>query len=591
MKNFRENFKIANVLAKKALKKEGVLKYSLYFLMRLIFSIGLFLSPFLVSTWKIASQIKEDNKISLTGLFEPVSGKGYFHLLMANVIKLAMFLGVTLFIGMIGIALYFFGYGIGLLNVDMFRRFVAFPFLFIIPAVVIFVVLIIALPFINVPNSYIINSYPLLTPGRVLKYSFYSFRNGGRMLMFKTLLFEYGAILLYLAFAAGISIIPLLTIKDIYMSVGIMTILIIVFVIGFIFVLPTIELISILIKSNIYDEVVFVKNSNSLTEININPEDIVIGKENSDTLNSLFKIERKKVETTSYQNTLEENEEKIKKEEAAKPKPVLVEEEIEEIEEQPIEEEIIEDSEEVISEKPMEETKPNKVDEAELDKLLNEVKNEDIEEISDKEMEEILNVIPENEEESQGESEPEIKEEQKPQEEKVEETKPETTKEPEEVKAEPVKEVAEETNTLEPDAKDEQPEEIAETKEPEAIEDDDLDALLNSIPEKDTISGNDDLSELDDISEEELKELENIDDAELDELLNSIPEAKSTTDNISKSKSNDSDDDLEALLNSIPEKEDKENEDLDALLDSIPEKEEKKKKKTTTKKTTKKKGE
>lgn len=583
MKNFRENFKIANVLAKKALKKEGVLKYSLYFLMRLIFSIGLFLSPFLVSTWKIASQIKEDNKISLTGLFEPVSGKGYFHLLMANVIKLAMFLGVTLFIGIIGVALYFFGYGIGLLNVDMFRRFIAFPYLFIIPAVVIFVGLIIALPFINVPNSYIINSYPLLTPGRVLKYSFYSFRNGGRMLMFKTLLFEFGTILLYLAFAAGISIVPLLTIRDMYIRVGIMTILIIVFVIGFIFVLPTIELISILIKSNIYDEVVFVKNSNSLTEININPDDIVIGKDNSDTLNSLFKIERKKVETTSYQNTLEENEEKIKKEEALKPKPVLVEEEIEE---QPIEEEIIEDSEEVISEEPMEETKPNKVDEAELDKLLNEVKDEDIEEISDEEMEEILNVIPENEEESQGELEPKIKEEQKPQEEKVKETKPEATKEPEEVKAEPVKEVTEKTNTPEPDAKDEQPEEIAETKEPEAIEDEDLDALLNSIPEKEASS----TSELDEISEEELKEIESIDDAELDELLNSIPEAKSTNETIGKPK-HSSEDDLDALLNSIPEKEEASDEDLDALLDSIPEKEEKKKKKTTTKKTTKKKGE
>ena len=555
MKNFRENFKIANVLAKKALKKEGVLKYSLYFLMRLIFSIGLFLSPFLVSTWKIASQIKEDNKISLTGLFEPVSGKGYFHLLMANVIKLAMFLGITLFIGMIGIALYFFGYGIGLLNVDMFRRFVAFPFLFVIPAVVIFVVLIIALPFINVPNSYIINSYPLLTPGRVLKYSFYSFRNGGRMLMFKTLLFEFGTILLYLAFAAGISIIPLLTIRDIYMSVGIMTILIIVFVIGFIFVLPTIELISILIKSNIYDEVVFVKNSNSLTEININPEDIVIGKENSDTLNSLFKIERKKVETTSYQNTLEENEEKLKKEEAAKPKPVLVEEEIEEIEEQPIEEEIIEES-----------------NDKESDVLLNEEK-ENTEEVA-----EVINEIPEVEDESFTE-ENTASIQDNTQDDLIIEDEPKVEEEPK----------AEEATVLEeePQVEEKQEEKLEEKEE----EDDDLDALLNSIPEKDTISGNDDLSELDDISEEELKELENIDDAELDELLNSIPEAKTTTDNISKSKSNDSDDDLEALLNSIPEKEDKEDEDLDALLDSIPEKEEKKKKKTTTKKTTKKKGE
>ena len=519
MKNFRENFKIAKVLSRKALKKEGVLKYSLYYLMRLIFSMSILLSPFLVSTWKITSQIKEDNKISLTGLFEPVSGKGYFHLLVANLIKLALFLGVTLFIGIIGVALYFFGYGVGLLNVDVFRKFQLFPFMFIIPAVVIFVGLIIALPFINVPNSYIINSYPLLTPGRVLKYSFYSFRNGGRMLMFKTLVFEYGTLLLYLAFGAGISILPLFFLKDAYLRIGIMTILIVVFLIGFIFVLPQIELIAILIKSNIYDEVVFVKNSNNLTEINIDSDDIVIGKDNSDTLNSLFKIERKKVETTSYQNTLEENEEKIKKEEAFKPKPVLVEEEIEEIEEEPIAEEIIEDSEEVISKEPMEETKSNKVDEAELDKLLNEVKDEDIEEISDEEMEEILNDIPENEEESQGEPEPEIKEEEKPQEEKVEETKPEATKEPEEVKAEPVEEVAEETNTPEPEVKEEQPEEIAETKEPEAIEDEDLDALLNSIPEKEASS----TSELDEISEDELKEIESIDDAELDELLNSIP--------------------------------------------------------------------
>ncbi len=573
MKNFRENFKIANVLAKKALKKEGVLKYSLYFLMRLIFSIGLFLSPFLVSTWKIASQIKEDNKISLTGLFEPVSGKGYSHLLMANVIKLAMFLGVTLFIGIIGVALYFFGYGIGLLNVDMFRRFVAFPFLFIIPAVVIFVGLIIALPFINVPNSYIINSYPLLTPGRVLKYSFYSFRNGGRMLMFKTLLFEFGTILLYLAFAAGISIIPLLTIRDMYMSVGIMTILIIVFVIGFIFVLPTIELISILIKSNIYDEVVFVKNSNSLTEININPDDIVIGKENSDTLNSLFKIERKKVETTSYQNTLEENE-KLNKEKEAKIKDLLVEEEINNVQE-------VLDNTEADEIQPIENPE---IESEEKDVLLNEEKE------NTKEVAEVINEIPEVEDESfteentapiQDNTQDDLIIEDEP---KVEET-PIVEDEPK-VEEEPQ---AEEATVLEEEPQvEEKQEEIVEEKQEE---DDDLDALLNSIPEKDTINGNDDLSELDNISEEELKELENIDDEELDALLNSIPEAKSTSDTIGESKSNDSDDDLEALLNSIPEKEDKIDEDLDALLDSIPEKEEKKKKKTTTKKTTKKKGE
>ena len=208
MKTFSENYKIAKVLAKKALKKDGFFKYSLYYLMKWMFTVIILLTPFLVSKWRIASQIKEDNKISLTGLFEPVSGKGYFHLLAANLIKIAMYVGVLLFLALCGFILYWFGFGIGTMNPAMLKKFPIFPYLFIAPAAIVLVGLIISLPFINVPNGYIINNYPLLTPGRVLKYSFYSLKNGGKSLMFKTLLFEYGLLTLYLAAGAGISLLP-----------------------------------------------------------------------------------------------------------------------------------------------------------------------------------------------------------------------------------------------------------------------------------------------------------------------------------------------------------------------------------------------
>ena len=94
MKTFRENFKLTNVLVKKVIKKEGLIKYYLYYIMKVLLFFSLFLSPFMVSKWKLAKEIKEEDNISITGLFESATDKGYFHILVANLIKLAIFISI-----------------------------------------------------------------------------------------------------------------------------------------------------------------------------------------------------------------------------------------------------------------------------------------------------------------------------------------------------------------------------------------------------------------------------------------------------------------------------------------------------------------
>ena len=553
MKTFMENFKIARILTKKALKKEGFVKYYIYYFMHIIFSLGFFLSPFLVSKWKLASEIKEENNISITGLFEPVSGKGYFHLLVANVIKFAIFLGVFLLISLIGALLFFLGYGIAFF--DNGRINFLIPILFTIPAALFLLVLILGLPFINVPNSYVVNNYPALTPGRILKYSFYSMKNGGKILMLKTLLFEYVTKVLYLAIAIGLPILLLNVIKG-YVGVGLMFVLISIFLAIYLYIGPIISLISLLIRSNIYDEVVFVKNSNKLTEININNEDIVINNNSKqETLNSLFKIEKKIDSTPSYQNTLSDlNKEEAKKKKVAEPE--IIENNVDEIEE--IKEEKIVQQETNYNSNINNDIVHNEYknsilddDKNELEKLKEEKFDEEIELVEEKnEQEEIIEDVKDDvkeidsnihQEESTDinenvDEEIELVEEKIEDNQEVESSNIESSNEQEEDEIELVEleEIVDgkEESTLTNDKVDEEIELVEETKNEEILDDQQEEIITK---EEDNPQNEDELEEyLNNIPEKEENKKENENDDELNAFLDSIPEKETTPEKSTK---------------------------------------------------------
>ncbi len=605
MKAFMENFKIARIQSKKSLRREGLVKFYLFYFVRIIFSLSIFLSPFLVSKWRLASEIKDENRISITGLFEPVSGKGYGHLLSANIIKRAIYLAILLVIVLFGGLLYWLGMGIAVINPRSAGANLI-PILFTIPAALFLLMLIIAIPFIAVPNSYITNSYPALTPGRILKYSFYSLKNGGRGLMLKTLLFEYLSKILYLGGFGFLAYLPFMLMNN-NVGLGITIILGVIFLGLFLYIDPIISLIALLIKSNIYDEIVFVKNSNKLTEININTNDIVIKNDKQETLNSLFKIEKSTNKRASYQSSLDEN----KKNE---PKPKLNNKLIAEdmiFEEIHDEDEVLEEVDEAKDDIPSvddftEEVKEpevqpesEKAPEPEAIEPAEEPKEEkpDDDPLALSEEDEAIFKEYYNEDGTEKTQTPEPKEDiEEPQAPEPEETienpvEVEKTPEPEKV-LEPQEETELESLDAEPELEEVELEEIKEEPKKE-VSDDELEALLNSIPEAKRASeiapkneepkeDTDDLEEL--LNSIPEKKEEPRDDEDLDSLLDSIPE-KAT-----ESEEEISDSELDDILNSIPEKEAeaKDEDDLDALLDSIPEKEEKKAapKKAATKKKT-----
>ena len=590
MKAFMENFKIARIQSKKSLRREGLVKFYLFYFVRIIFSLSIFLSPFLVSKWRLASEIKDENRISITGLFEPVSGKGYGHLLSANIIKRAIYLAILLVIVLFGGLLYWLGMGIAVINPRSAGANLI-PILFTIPAALFLLMLIIAIPFIAVPNSYITNSYPALTPGRILKYSFYSLKNGGRGLMLKTLLFEYLSKILYLGGFGFLAYLPFMLMNN-NVGLGITIILGVIFLGLFLYIDPIISLIALLIKSNIYDEIVFVKNSNKLTEININTNDIVIKNDKQETLNSLFKIEKSTNKRASYQSSLDEN----KKNE---PKPKLNNKLIAEdiiFEEIKDEDEVLEEVDEAKDDIPSVDDFTEEVKESEVQPEPEKAQEpEAIEPKEEKPEDDPLALSEEDEaifKEYYNEDGTEKTQTPEPKDVIENPVEEEKTPEPEKV-LESQEETELESLDAEPELEEVELEEIEEEPKDEASNDDELEALLNSIPEAKSASeiapkneepkeDTDDLEEL--LNSIPDKKEEPRDDEDLDALLDSIPE-KAT-----ESEEEISDSELDDILNSIPEKEAeaKDEEELDALLDSIPEKEEKKAapKKAATKKKT-----
>ena len=590
MKAFMENFKIARIQSKKSLRREGLVKFYLFYFARIIFSLSIFLSPFLVSKWRLASEIKDENRISITGLFEPVSGKGYGHLLSANIIKRAIYLAILLVIVLFGGLLYGLGLGIAVINPRSAGANLI-PILFTIPAALFLLMLIIAIPFIAVPNSYITNSYPALTPGRILKYSFYSLKNGGRGLMLKTLLFEYLSKILYLGGFGFLAYLPFMLMNN-NVGLGITIILGVIFLGLFLYIDPIISLIALLIKSNIYDEIVFVKNSNKLTEININTNDIVIKNDKQETLNSLFKNEKSTNKRASYQSSLDEN----KKNE---PKPKLNNKLIAEdiiFEEIKDEDEVLEEVDEAKDDIPSVDDFTEEVKESEVQPEPEKAQEpEAIEPKEEKPEDDPLALSEEDEaifKEYYNEDGTEKTQTPEPKDVIENPVEEEKTPEPEKV-LESQEETELESLDAEPELEEVELEEIEEEPKDEASNDDELEALLNSIPEAKSASeiapkneepkeDNDDLEEL--LNSIPDKKEEPRDDEDLDALLDSIPE-KAT-----ESEEEISDSELDDILNSIPEKEAeaKDEEELDALLDSIPEKEEKKAapKKAATKKKT-----
>lgn len=353
MQKFENSLKNAIRLSKESIKRDGIGKYYLILMMNFIFNISIFLSPYTVSKWEMANEIKKGNKISVTGLYDSASGKSYFSQLQANGLKIIMFLAITLCIAILGSILYAVG-----LSIDYFADVMNVGFNLMIPAYIILVIFVLIIPFIQVPNSYISNKYPSLSPSSILKFSFYAFKNGGKLRMFLIILFEYGIKLLIL-FPFVVPAIILNFALDSNTGIGFMILLLALGFALFIILYPFITLPAILLKKELYDEIVFVKNSNKFdSTFNFQIEE----KDSEATLNNMFGIENKKEEIPS--SIKDKHDELVKIDKKKKKKEKLKQE-----------------FDEVINEEnnnSNEETSNNEVEETKALEVINETKEEPV---------------------------------------------------------------------------------------------------------------------------------------------------------------------------------------------------------------------
>ena len=314
MQKFGNSLRNAITISKESIKRDGIGKYYLFFMLNFLFNISLFLSPFKVSKWEMANEMKKGNKVSITNIYDNASGKRYFNQLQANVLKIAIFTAVILIIAIIGAGLFFVG-----TSFSLFGGSKSITFYWSIPAILLLTIFVLIVPYIHVPNSYISNAYPSLSPSSVLRFSFYAYKNGGKVRMLLINLLEWGLkILLLLPFV----VIALILFFNLYSVIGLgfMMLFLTLGVVVFIAAYPFLTLPALLMRKELFDEIVFVKNSNKFEA----SFDFEVDSSNTEkTLNNIFGIEEKEEKTFSsiedkYNNQVEIDKKSKKKEKLKK---------------------------------------------------------------------------------------------------------------------------------------------------------------------------------------------------------------------------------------------------------------------------------
>ena len=309
MQNFKESLFIARTTSKEAIKRDGRGKYYLFFLMDLIYCFNILLTPFHVSKWEIANEIRKGNKISITNGYNSIYGKGYGSLLQANIIKRVIFFSLMLVILIFGAVLFLVGYGVYYLSNS--NNFIA-VFFWLIPAALLLIMALVIYPYIHVSNAYIFNRYPNISPSKVLKLSFYSLRNNGKRRLFAINMLEFGAKFGILLPFIIIGVIVSVANSNLFITIGIFSLMgALALVFSFIFY-PRISLIALIMRANLFDEIVVMTNSNKFNATF--DFDIDYDGDNKKALNKIFDIEETKdEESSSYQKHLDELAEEDKK--------------------------------------------------------------------------------------------------------------------------------------------------------------------------------------------------------------------------------------------------------------------------------------
>ena len=302
MQSFKESLFIARTTSNEAIKRDGRGKYYLFFLMNILFSTSILLTPFQVSKWEIVNEIRKGNKISITSGYNSIYGKGYGSLLQANVIKRIIFYSLIFVILLFALILFLLGYGVYYLS-NITEYFTVF--LWLIPAGILLIMVLIIYPYINVSNSYIFNKYPTMPPSKVLKLSFYSLKNNGKKRLLLINLLELGIKIGFILPFILIALITSLVSKEAYISIGIFSIMgSIALVVSFLFY-PRISLIALIMRAELFDEIVVVRNSNKFNATF--DFDIDYDGNNQSTLKKIFDIEEvDDNKTPSYQKHLDD---------------------------------------------------------------------------------------------------------------------------------------------------------------------------------------------------------------------------------------------------------------------------------------------
>lgn len=316
MKKYKEYMREGITLSKVCLRKNGFFKYYIYYFLSLFLSLTLFLEPFAgVSKYELKNQIKQNKGMTISTLFRGTDDGRYSKLLVANILKTFIFLGVIIVIGIAGFLLYLLGFGV--VNAANFKTQVAIYFT--IPAMIVLAIFLIIIPYICGPNAYLINRFKHLTSTGILYNSFNTFKEGGRKVAFlidlTTMLPKL--ILIAIAYFASYGIGRALNAPK-NPGYGIFLIIIFIFAIIYLLIAPLLSLIHRIAKTELYDDIICDRYFDDIhaTNPNDNIRRIKILKHNKQkSYKLLFDDSNRYMDMPSYINSLneikEEKEEKI----------------------------------------------------------------------------------------------------------------------------------------------------------------------------------------------------------------------------------------------------------------------------------------
>lgn len=205
-RGFKIYYKEGYNASKEALKKKGNLcRYYLYVLVNLLSCLMIFIKPVVdMAGIRLLKMIRSDKDIAVS---KSISGsdnsKSYWTCLLAYLIKGLMILAIILAIGLLGLALAGFGYAI--YSASAFsKELYNLPIIFMVPAIAILVIFLLALPMLTAPISYIVDTNPNMGASKVLFCSIDALKKDGKRTLLISYLLEVLIKILFLVIPIGL---------------------------------------------------------------------------------------------------------------------------------------------------------------------------------------------------------------------------------------------------------------------------------------------------------------------------------------------------------------------------------------------------